>query len=169
VTYSGKKVEYVFSRLSGQLYPFTTGRLLFRSKSLQARENVLSIFTSNTATGIDYIPASITLKQEGVAAFGFQPDFVTQLEQGQNFVKHLAPNPAVDVLTVRYAMGASAENVQLELVNMLGIVMKSVNLADYTYGVHDIAVNVADIEPGIYLLRVRSNGNVEAQKVLIAR
>lgn len=169
VTYSGGKAEYVFSRPTVQSYPFTAGRLRFRSKSLQARENVLSILTSNTSTGIDYIPASITLKQAGVAAFDFQPDFVSQLEQGKNLVKHLAPNPATDVLTVRYAMGNSADNVQLELVNMLGTVQKSVTLANYDYGVHDIVMDVSDIAPGIYLLRVRSNGNVETQKVLIGR
>ncbi len=169
VTSSGGRIEYIFSRPSVQSYPFTAGRLRFRSKSLQARDNVLSVFTNNTATGIDYIPTSITLKQTGVGAFGFQPDFVSQLEQGKNLVKHLAPNPATDVLTIRYAMGNSADNVQLELVNMLGIVQKSVTLANYDYGVHDIVMDVSDIAPGIYLLRVRSNGNVETQKVLIGR
>lgn len=169
VTSSGGRIEYVFSRPSVQSYPFTAGRLRFRSKSLQARENAISIFTNNTTTGIEYIPTSITLKQVGVTAFGFQPDFVSQLEQGKNLVKHLAPNPATDVLTVRYAMGNSAENVQLELVSTLGIVQKSVTLSNYDYGVHDIVMNVSDIAPGIYLLRVRSNGNVETQKVLIGR
>lgn len=169
VTAMQGKVEYVFSPPVVPSYPFVLGRLRFRSKSLKERENLISVFSSDRTLGIDYIPASIALKQTGLATLNLKPDFVTQLEQGQNFVKHLAPNPAVDVLTVRYAMGASAENVQLELVNMLGIIMKSVNLADYAYGIHDIAVNVADIEPGIYFLRVRSNSNVEAQKVLIAR
>ncbi len=169
VTYSGGKTEYLFLRPAVQSYPFAAGRLRFRSKSLQARENAISIFTNNTATGIEYIPASITLKQTGVAAFGFQPDFVSQLEQGKNLVKHLAPNPATDVLTIRYAMGNSAENVQLELVSTLGTVQKSVTLSKYDYGVHDIVMDVSDIAPGIYLLRVRSNGNVETQKVLIGR
>jgi hypothetical protein len=163
------KIEYVFSPPVVPSYPFVLGRLRFRSKSLKERENLISVFSSDRAIGIDYISSSIVFRQTGLTTLSLKPDFVKQLEQGQNFVKHLAPNPAADVLTVRYAMGASAENVQLELVNMLGIVMKSVNLADYTYGIHDIAVNVADIEPGIYLLRVRSNSNVEAQKVLIAR
>lgn len=145
------------------------GIISFRSKSLQPREQQISIRLSSTAANLIFPETTCLIRHQGLSAYNLSQDAQSKVADGQNIIQHIAPNPSSDNVSVRYAMGASAEVISVEIVNALGIPVKSLSLPSYRYGVHDIAIDISDLTQGIYFLKVQSNSNVEMRKIIVGR
>lgn len=162
-----RELEYT---LPLQPSPTKMGVLRFRSKAFDPAVNIISIVGINPPPGFEY-PWNYDqrLQQIGLTKVVAKSDVIDALKRGQNVINYIAPNPSTDNFTIRYAMGSSVERITVELLNSLGIHVRSFTLPQSTYGISDFTVNVGDLSPGMYLLTVRSNANIETQRVLISR
>jgi hypothetical protein len=151
------------------IVPKKLGTVIFRSKSLQPREQQISMQLSTASPKFLFPEAMCLVRHQGLSAYNLSQDAQSKVAAGQNIIQHIAPNPSSDNVSVRYAMGASAEVISVEIVNALGIPVKSLSLPSYTYGVHDIAIDISDLTQGIYFLKVQSNSNVEMRKIIVGR
>ena len=145
------------------------GSISFRSKSLQSREQQISMRLSSTAANLIFPEITCFIRHQGLSAYNLSQDTQSKVAAGQNIIQHIAPNPSSDNVSIRYAMGASAEIISVEIVNALGIPVKSLSLPSYTYGVHDLAIDISDLTQGIYFLKVQSNSNIEMRKIMVGR
>ncbi len=145
------------------------GSISFRSKSLQPREQQISMRLSSTAANLIFPEVTCLIRHQGLSAYNLSQDAQSKVAVGQNIIQHIAPNPSSDNISVRYVMGASAEIVSVEIVSALGTPVKSLSLPSYKYGVHDIAIDISDLTQGVYFLKVQSNSNVEMRKIMVGR
>lgn len=145
------------------------GSISFRSKSLQPREQQISMRLSSTAANLIFPEITCLIRHQGLSAYNLSQDAQSKVAAGQNIIQHIAPNPSSDNVSIRYAMGASAEIISVEIVNALGVPVKSLSLPSYTYGVHDLAIDISDLTQGIYFLKVQSNSNIEMRKIMVGR
>jgi hypothetical protein len=145
------------------------GTISFRSKSLQPREQQIAIRLLSTAANLIFPEATCLIRHQGLSVYNLSQDAQSKVAEGQNIIQHIAPNPSSNNVSVRYAMGASAEIIAFEIVNALGISVKSLSLPNYKYGVHDISIDISDLTQGIYFLKVQSNNNVEMRKIIVGR
>ncbi len=145
------------------------GRVRFRSKSLVQRDNAFSIIGKSAPPGFRDIPSQFTFRQTGVSGLELDSNQLVQLEQGQNIINYIAPNPAADNLIIQYIVATPAENITVELMNTLGATVLSAALPKQSYGIYDLPLDLKGIPAGMYLLRVRSNTNTETHRVMISR
>jgi hypothetical protein len=80
------------------------------------------------------------------------------------------PNPARSQATVRFAIPEqmSADNVRLELYDLLGRQVKTIPAAE-TSGRVEQTLDVSDLPSGTYLLRLSAGGQTQTQQVTIVR
>jgi hypothetical protein len=146
------------------------GRLRIRSTSIKQRETPISIVGINPPPGFMYISTNSTLLQQtGIATFFLNSDQIAQLEQKQNIVQYIAPNPAADNLVIRYIMGTESDNITLELINAFGATIYSDTLSKQGYGIQDLPLDVRGMPSGMYILKIRSNTRLETHQILISR
>lgn len=94
---------------------------------------------------------------------------LSDIEKGNNIVQHIVPNPAGDNLTIRYIMATPADEVSMELTSTLGAVVFSATLPKQISGLYDLPLDLRGVSNGLYLLKVRSNSNVETHRIMVAR
>ncbi len=128
------------------------------------------ISTKSIEEGIDYLPSEITFQQKGLSELALEPDILAQIVQGGVGIKYIAPNPANgNNVAVRFIIGSSTDNLQVQFVNSLGSVVTSVNFNKYSYGIHEIYPRVDDIPPGVYFLVIRTDRGMATRQILIQR
>jgi hypothetical protein len=75
------------------------------------------------------------------------------------------PNPATNSITLNYALSANANNVYFELRNILGSVVRRVELTDIS---GQMKIDISDLKSGIYFYTVRvENRTVITEKLIV--
>jgi hypothetical protein len=70
------------------------------------------------------------------------------------------PNPAQDILNIEYLL--VNENASLQIIDMLGNVVKQV-----PFNTKHVTINIADMQKGVYLLRMQNGVANSVQKLII--
>ena len=73
------------------------------------------------------------------------------------------PNPATNNITLA-ASFAAAQEVSIEITNVLGQVVYTQNLGTMNAGKNNIGINIADLSAGVYTVNVRSANGVSSTK-----
>jgi len=58
-------------------------------------------------------------------------------------------------------------NVTLEISNLIGQKVKSINYGPHATGLHTISINVTDLESGIYIYTLSTGKDVVAGKMIV--
>lgn len=89
------------------------------------------------------------------------------IDKANNTVQFKAyPNPAINTMTLEmnFITGGQAE---IDMVDMMGKVVKKVANENYAAGVHTLQLETSDITNGIYFVRVALNGKSIQYKVSV--
>ncbi|MFN8776041.1 MAG: T9SS type A sorting domain-containing protein [Flavobacteriales bacterium] len=78
------------------------------------------------------------------------------------------PNPASDLLTLSYTLGAESE-VRFELVNMLGARVMNQYVGSQTAGSYSFPVDLSAVSSGFYLLNVEIDGVTSTLRVSVSK
>jgi hypothetical protein len=76
------------------------------------------------------------------------------------------PNPATDQITVQYAL-RSASDVKIELKNMIGQTVKTIDAGNKTAGSYSQQIEFKSLNDGIYLLNVKAGKENYATKIVV--
>jgi hypothetical protein len=76
------------------------------------------------------------------------------------------PNPATDYLTVSY-FASKNTNLSAELFDINGKKIKSLMNENQTPGIHEKTISLQGIEPGIYFVKLNSDGKKVSQKMIV--
>ncbi len=81
---------------------------------------------------------------------------------------NIFPNPVSELMNVTFDL---PESTQLSVVvyNAVGQVVKSLNTANYTAGNHTLAIDVADLASGMYMVSMQSDKGSMTQKITVAK
>jgi hypothetical protein len=99
-----------------------------------------------------------------VAELGIIVDNTKELEKSLSW--NLYPNPAIENVFMDFELDQSAE-VQLEVVNMIGSLLRSEDLGQLTSGYHQQMLDLDGLTPGIYLLRLNVDGESVSRKLVV--
>jgi len=83
-------------------------------------------------------------------------DAVTEISN--NLLSSVSPNPAKDQITVTLKNG---QNANLEIVNVLGQVVKTVNTDN-----QKTTIDIADLTAGVYVLKVYQDRQIQSTKIV---
>lgn len=78
------------------------------------------------------------------------------------------PNPASTVLTTKFSL-ENQSNVSIEIVDMLGKVVKTISNKSLTAGTYEVPTNVAELANGIYLVKVTTENGSISERFSIAK
>ncbi len=78
----------------------------------------------------------------------------------------LYPNPANDNINISFLL-KKENNVNVEIINMQGKVMKSFNGGSHLAGEVKINLNINDLDSGVYLVKVEAGGEVMVDKITV--
>jgi len=76
------------------------------------------------------------------------------------------PNPCRDITNVNMTL-TEAANVSLEISNLIGQKVKTVNYGPFNKGLHTVNINVADLESGIYIYTISTGKDAVAGKMIV--
>ncbi len=76
------------------------------------------------------------------------------------------PNPCRENTSVSMNLSENA-NIQLNISNLIGQQVKSVNYGPYTKGSHTLNINVSDLESGIYIYTITNGKDAVAGKMIV--
>ncbi len=89
------------------------------------------------------------------------------VEEVNNNLKFSAyPNPTVNQLNVELSLISSSQ-VQMEMVDMMGIVIKEISNDNLSEGTHKFLIETNDLANGIYFIRINSGGKSVQYKVSV--
>lgn len=78
------------------------------------------------------------------------------------------PNPATDVVTTKFSL-TEQSNVAIEIVDMLGKVVKTVANKSLTAGTYEVPTSVAELANGLYLVKVTTDNGAITERISIAK
>ncbi|MNE55036.1 hypothetical protein D3C80_1498550 [compost metagenome] len=84
-------------------------------------------------------------------------------EFDSNAVYEIYPNPASEYLTLKYTGENTNQSVQFSLVDLTGKTVFS-SSADFSNGIATIVLPSIDFKKGIYLLKLKNDGNQDLVK-----
>ncbi len=121
------------------------------------------------ATGIDLTTTpdvSQTYTLEVVAAADGAKDYDSvDVLVLSGIISQISPNPATDQVTIAYQLAENIESAQIQIVNTLGIVAKTVQANDSQ---NSVTINVQDLTVGQYSVKLVSNlGELLDSKALV--
>ncbi|KAA0236964.1 MAG: T9SS C-terminal target domain-containing protein, partial [Chlorobiota bacterium] len=87
----------------------------------------------------------------------------TQYDLSQNY-----PNPFNPTTTIRFSL-PQAEQLKINLYNMLGELVKTLADGTYEIGYHKILVDAASLPSGTYVYRIESPGFVQVKKMVLLK
>lgn len=97
-------------------------------------------------------------------------DFVaTSIDRRSSFDAIIYPNPADQLIHIRLNIWQYCHQVKLDLVNVTGSVIKSMTLGNCPVGDLSIIFDCADVEEGIYFLRIHAASENYFRKIIIQR
>ena len=88
--------------------------------------------------------------------------------QKTSFGLNIFPNPCSSFVQLSYRIEESGP-VRIEILNCLGVILKTHINFDNNVGSHTILLPVDDLVPGIYLCRITANGFTETKQLLVQR
>ncbi|MEM1042335.1 MAG: T9SS type A sorting domain-containing protein [Bacteroidota bacterium] len=119
--------------------------------------------------GTNLVYAQIGGVEYGTPAFAFPTSGEGEAAPLASGFTSLFPNPSSRTATARYTLGA-AQVVTLEVVDLLGRRVHTVEAGPQTAGAHEVAVETQDLPAGVYLLRLRGGEGVLAvQRLSVVR
>ncbi|MDT8392943.1 MAG: T9SS type A sorting domain-containing protein [Bacteroidales bacterium] len=89
-----------------------------------------------------------------------------EVEQEVISISKNYPNPATNMTNVNITLKEAA-SVQLEISNLLGQKVKTVNYGQYTKGLHKISIDVSGLESGIYIYTLTTGNDAAAGKMIV--
>lgn len=91
------------------------------------------------------------------------------LSDGEGNVKlgGLYPNPTNNTTTVRFGI-KNAANTSIELVNVVGQTVKTINFGKVEAGNHEYALSVDGLKTGVYFVKVISGNSVKTERLVVA-
>lgn len=116
-----------------------------------------SEFADGSANVIEGVTLSIPDIQSTLTGFN-------SIASGVNL--NVYPNPAIDKTRIEFSL-PEASAVKLSLYSMIGNLVSNIKEADYPEGDHQVGLNVANLEPGIYLLKIEIISNGQSSSKLI--
>lgn len=81
----------------------------------------------------------------------------------------IAPNPAKDVMDIRYSLGGEGGFVDIVLMDARGNVMQNLKQEVQRAGEYSLSAKVGWLASGSYTVRLRVNGEMETHQVQIVR
>jgi hypothetical protein len=142
----------------------TIARLHFR---VVVGDDTATALTLETTTGVGgdiaFIERAGTFRVRGLCEDGGIRLVKTQTGM---LLRRPAPNPARDVATIEYALD-SERHVRMELLNATGVVVMQVLDDVVSAGAGSASIDVGELPPGRYLLRMRSGREVREQPVVV--
>jgi len=80
----------------------------------------------------------------------------------------VSPNPATDVLNLEVNLKESANNVTINMTNMMGQVVKTINASNVNANnTQNFQINVSDVASGVYNCTISADGQKMTQKVMV--
>ena len=86
----------------------------------------------------------------------------------ETYLEDIYPNPVSASTTVSFYVG-QAENVSLNIFDVSGRLVTTLADASFEEGDHEITWNAADVNAGIYFLRMETAGYSENRKLIVAK
>jgi len=97
---------------------------------------------------------------EDVINIGALPGFAENLEVGEF---NVFPNPNTGNFTI--TMNASAEDYNIEVMNLEGKVVFNTNLENAIPGINEVEVSLNEVSTGVYFVRVTGENGAKVQKI----
>jgi len=79
------------------------------------------------------------------------------------------PNPASDILNVRFSVKESNDNISVDLINLLGSKVKSDELGLVSNDNIQHQMNVSDMPEGLYIMTINAGESTVSRKIQIVR
>ncbi|HOW24772.1 MAG TPA: T9SS type A sorting domain-containing protein [Bacteroidales bacterium] len=100
-------------------------------------------------------------------------DLTTDLEQPGEIIQQLLkfkayPNPARDFVNFDYTL-ASKGDVFLEVYGISGNLVLKMNFGDQQAGAYQYHWSTADVPSGMYICRIRQNGEIVSEKIIVKK
>ncbi|MDI9320593.1 MAG: choice-of-anchor J domain-containing protein [Phycisphaerales bacterium] len=92
---------------------------------------------------------------------------IKEVAAGVNSIQ-VYPNPASEVLTTKFTL-ENQSNVSIEIVDMLGKVVKTIATKNLTAGTYEVPTNVAEMASGIYLVKITTDGGSITERFSVAK
>lgn len=94
--------------------------------------------------------------------------FLTGVGETNATVSHLAtfPNPATENVQINYTLTKNSD-VTVQVVNTLGQTVRENSLGEVTAGAQTTTLSVADLEPGVYFVRLSTAEGIVSRAVVI--
>jgi len=91
---------------------------------------------------------------------------VADIETVSDFT--LSPNPTTDIVNVYFYLQTSAV-VTIDIVDVNGTIVKSLNMNTVSAGSNQTTLNVSDYAKGVYSVIIRSNDTQATQKLVVIK
>jgi hypothetical protein len=78
----------------------------------------------------------------------------------------IRPNPARDFAQMRVEL-SEASSIAIDMVDVLGRVVQHEDRASYAVGTWDIGINVGDLHPGVYFIRLRTSHGETTTRIVV--
>ena len=76
------------------------------------------------------------------------------------------PNPFTDKTTISFLLNSN-QNVIIDVFNMIGEKVKSINNGNLTAGSHTIELDRSKLSNGIYFISMKAGNNIYTEKIMI--
>lgn len=144
----------------GTTSPFTPTATQWRAETVSmntyaGQSNVLVKFVATSNYGNNLFVDDINLS--GASSVN---------ELGNNLSINIYPNPAKDNTNISISL-SEAQNVSIQLYNMLGEVVYTANQGQLSSGEHTVQLNVSDLNNGVYFVKVMAGSTTITKKITV--
>ncbi len=91
---------------------------------------------------------------------------LTELDIVNGNISNMYPNPATTEVSLNYSVKLSGKY-SIEITNIAGITVKSVDLGNMASGNFKETVNIEDLNPGVYIVSLTSEGYSTSKRLII--
>lgn len=91
---------------------------------------------------------------------------VPEVEQSMTLGMHVFPNPATDVVNIKYTLD-KASKVEIVVLDELGRIVRAVQSGQMGMGEQSTQVNISDLTPGVYYVRMVAGEIVESKGLIV--
>lgn len=99
------------------------------------------------------------------AAYAQFQSSIDDKEMEKAIVK-LVPNPAQNTTTIYYVINEPSD-ISIDIFNMNGQLARSINYSNQIRGVHQCDLDISDLRPGLYLVRLNNGSTIETKRLII--
>ena len=130
-----------------------------------------------TADLADYKDDEVIVRLAVTAGTNGNSIYVDEISFGEDFVSvpelstesfNAYPNPFNNELNISLDLAADTD-IAINIYDALGRVVESVISREYATGAHNVTVNTANLDNGIYVVKLENNGEVFSQEVMVKK